>query len=365
MGRFVVFLAILACCYAKDYKLYSQRSYAIPIVTKGYQKTIDDCASLCRGSYPFFTYGRAGSSSCHAHLGGCICMCGSRQIKNGGSPTYNLYKFDAGTPTTNPPKTDAPATPNPPAASCGNPAIQSSRVIGGDKAVPHSWPWQILLMRVGRPMCGGSLVSPKFVITAAHCVSSYRSRPQYFKIRVGDHNKASDSDDHEATHQVKKITVHPGYGRLNNDIAILELEKPVVMNKWVSPVCLPDKDVPVGTECYITGWGKIRHPGSMTSILQQARIPVVSNDVCYQKNHKILNIPISKAMVCSGDGGVSSKSGCHGDSGGPFVCKINGVWELHGAVSWGSPRCKSTETYTVFARVNYFRKWIDGVMQSA
>ena len=80
-----------------DYKLYSQRSYAVPIVDKGYRKTIDDCASLCRGSYPFFTYGRAGSSSCHAHLGGCICMCGSRQIKNGGSPTYNLYKFDAGT----------------------------------------------------------------------------------------------------------------------------------------------------------------------------------------------------------------------------------------------------------------------------
>ena len=67
-------------------------------------------------------------------------------------------------------------------------------------------------------------------------------------------------------------------------------------------------------------------------------------------------------MVCSGDGGNTRKSGCHGDSGGPFVCQIGGRWELHGAVSHGSPRCASTETYTVFARVAYFKKWIDNVM---
>ena len=69
-------------------------------------------------------------------------------------------------------------------------------------------------------------------------------------------------------------------------------------------------------------------------------------------------------MVCSGDGGESRRSGCHGDSGGPFVCKIGGRWELHGAVSHGSPRCKSTETYTVYARVAYFKKWIDNIMSN-
>jgi len=355
-----------------DYKLHQEKSYPMPFANKGYVKSVDDCAGICRGNFPYFGIGRKGSSSCRDDKG-CWCICGHGR-SNPGSPTFDTYKFEKDEPISSPPKTTAPpqtavptgpATPAPPAPVCGKPAIQSSRVIGGDTAVPHSWPWQILLLKSGRPMCGGSLVSPKFVITAAHCVSRSRHRPASFSVRVGEHNKASDSDDHEATHQVKRITVHYKYKRLNNDIAILELEKPVLMNKWVSPVCLPNKDVPVGTECYITGWGKTRHPGTMTSILQQARIPVVTNDVCYKKNNKILNIPISSAMVCSGDGGESNKSGCHGDSGGPFVCKINGVWELHGAVSWGSPRCKSTETYTVFARVNYFRKWIDGVMNSA
>ena len=70
---------------------------------------------------------------------------------------------------------------------------------------------------------------------------------------------------------------------------------------------------------------------------------------------------ITDNMVCAGHGGATSVSGCHGDSGGPFVCRTgaNGNWELHGAVSWGSGRCDATQGYTVFARVAKFRSWID------
>ena len=88
-------------------------------------------------------------------------------------------------------------------------------------------------------------------------------------------------------------------------------------------------------------------------------LPVVSNKECQRKNKKRLPIPVTNAMICGGDGGTSKRSGCHGDSGGPFVCKVGGVWELHGAVSHGSRRCKSTESYSVFARVFYFLNWIN------
>ena len=59
-------------------------------------------------------------------------------------------------------------------------------------------------------------------------------------------------------------------------------------------------------------------------------------------------------MICAGDGGQSNIGGCHGDSGGPFVCEIDNRWELHGAVSWGHGSCESERMYTVFARVNFF-----------
>ena len=64
-------------------------------------------------------------------------------------------------------------------------------------------------------------------------------------------------------------------------------------------------------------------------------------------------------MICAGVNGTIL-SGCHGDSGGPFVCQTSaGNWVLQGAVSWGSPRCSAAERYTVFARVAKFRNWID------
>ena len=101
----------------------------------------------------------------------------------------------------------------------------------------------------------------------------------------------------------------------------------------------------------------------MTTILQQGKMPVVSNRVCYAKNKHSIPVKITDAMICSGHGGTTRISGCHGDSGGPFVCKIGGHWELHGAVSHGSSVCKASYSYTVYARINYFKSWIQNIMR--
>lgn len=212
----------------------------------------------------------------------------------------------------------------------------------------------------GRPGCGGSIIANRWIVTAAHCVDRRENQPYSFKVRVGEHDRNFDEDS-EVDMQVEKVFMHEQYNRrnLNNDIALFKLKKPILFGKYVQPVCLPEADVKPGHECYITGWGKIKHPGSMHSYLQQAKMPAVSNAVCDAKNYRSIGIHVTDNMICGGDGGKTRISGCHGDSGGPYVCKVNGRWELHGDVSHGSSTCSSKASYTVFARTTYFKRWIE------
>jgi len=275
------------------------------------------------------------------------------------------------------PQTDAPVVPPTDAPvvkpkvrssikGCGRPQIQGIRVIAGKDAVRGSWPWQILMLWNSQASCGGSLVSPNWVVTAAHCVYGDENTPSIFSVKTGEYDRDV-IEGSEKVYQVEKVIVHPGYNPnvLNNDIALLKLSAPVAFNKFVSPICLPEVGAEPGTECFITGWGKTNHTGHMTRILQQGLLPVVSQQTCNKLNKENIGIPVTEAMICGGNGGKTKLSGCHGDSGGPYVCKRgDGAWELQGAVSHGSSVCDSKETYTVFAKVAYFRDWIDTNMST-
>ncbi|KAJ7393860.1 hypothetical protein OS493_003527 [Desmophyllum pertusum] len=221
-----------------------------------------------------------------------------------------------------------------------------SRVIGGVDATPGNWPWQIALLRGGSKSfsCGGSLIAPDWIVTAAHCIA--RGQPgSYYTIRLGDHNR-----------HVTEGTEQDIPGKQTGHV-----ECPS------KTVCLPSHDevVPTSSRCFITGWGKIKHPGSSHHILQQANLPSVTNSECAKKlatSPGGSSLQITPKMICAGVNGTIL-SGCHGDSGGPYVCQNSaGNWVLQGAVSWGSPRCSAAERYTVFARVGKFRNWIDQMM---
>lgn len=112
----------------------------------------------------------------------------------------------------------------------------------------------------------------------------------------------------------------------------------------------------------------MKHPGGSYAKLQQAQLPLVSNAECSAKlaaSPVAGRLNITKQMVCAGDLDPNDmQGGCHGDSGGPFVCKdsTSGKFVLQGAVSWGSSNCNFAQVnkqYTVFARVSEFRDWID------
>ncbi|KAL9985794.1 hypothetical protein ACROYT_G008239 [Oculina patagonica] len=245
---------------------------------------------------------------------------------------------------------------------CGSTPIAQSRVIGGQDAKPGAWPWQIALQRFGRFICGGSLISSTWVVTAAHCVSGSSNAANY-KVVVGDHNRNTNEGTEEVV-DAKRIISHPNYNnpRLSSDIALIELASPVKLSQRVNPICIPshDSDVPTGSRCFITGWGKIKHPGSSYHILQQAMMPVIDNNKCKQKIQASgVSISLTPQMLCAGVENTIL-SGCHGDSGGPYVClNADGkTYTLHGAVSWGSGQCNARQLFTVFARVTQFRAWI-------
>ena len=246
---------------------------------------------------------------------------------------------------------------------CGKRSVQASRIISGSNAARGSWPWQILLKKDTRSLCGGAIINSHWILTAAHCVKDVNG-PTYTVI-AGEHDTRI-HEGSEATYTVDKVYVHPRYQSSNkdNDIALLKTTKPITFSKYVKPVCVGKKRVSPGTRCYVTGWGRKKSNGRMSAVLQEAMLPVVETSVCHRKNLHALGIEVSDAMLCGGDAGMTKKNGCHGDSGGPYVCRVSSSWQLHGIVSHGDSKCDAEIAYTVFARVSHFSGWIGKIMEN-
>lgn len=256
--------------------------------------------------------------------------------------------------------------------TCGKRGLSSERVVDGVAASPHTWPWSVALLLFKTYFCGGSLINDQWVVTAAHCLYYREEQKEAIEAVLGEHDR-SYRDGNERDFGIEKIINHPKYnGRdLDNDIALVKLKKKVAFNfttfgtpDKVGSVCLPksgDEVVKRNQECFITGWGKTKHPGPSSDILMEASMPPVSNEECKSKNAAV----ISEKMFCAGNAPGTKQSGCHGDSGGPFVCSEDKgkTWILTGVVSWGSKTCDRADKYTVFARVSKFVEWINETVE--
>ncbi|XP_038051942.1 uncharacterized protein LOC119724798 isoform X2 [Patiria miniata] len=265
-------------------------------------------------------------------------------------------------------------------ALCGlRPAIQSSdslqfRIVNGIKVEMGGWPWMAYLrfdnVTDGGIFCGATLISDRWLTTAAHCVENSLGL-QTSNIVVGDNHLMEESPHHQ-TVPIERIYSHPGYNTkiLNNDIALLKLTRPVEMNDYVRPVCLDlqtNEDIMEKyTKCYTAGWGNTQYRGNFSYDLLEADMSLVELEDCTEAYgfRQVVGITITERVLCikaAPDANVSA-SACHGDSGGPVMCKgTAGRWNLVGIISQGIQCSSSPVVVTrVASYIDYIANVIDG-----
>ncbi|XP_048450910.1 transmembrane protease serine 9-like isoform X2 [Rhincodon typus] len=233
--------------------------------------------------------------------------------------------------------------------TCGSRPAFSSRIVGGTNSVNGEWPWQVSL-QIKSHICGASIISDRWLISAAHCFHDSTNNPSIWRALIGTNDVESGT-----VRTIETIIVHPQHRQTTNDydIAVLKLSSPLNFAANIQPICLPSSDhvFHAGDSCIITGWGTLSFEGSLPQILQKANVDIIADSTC----RRIYRI--TERMLCAGflTGGVDS---CEGDSGGPLACmQPDGIWLLAGIVSFGF-ECARPNFPGVYARVTALRDWV-------
>jgi len=225
--------------------------------------------------------------------------------------------------------------------------LKIPRVIGGSTVSNGGRPYQVILQRSGSFICGGSWITSRTVLTAAHCVHGYENSPTSFSIR---YNTLSQSSGTVVTAQ--RIVKHASYSSstINFDYALVIIASAFSpgTNAAVGSLAGANNDPASGAAVIVSGFGRTSSGGSVSQTLLQASLNVVARSTCqgYWGSGQV-----TVNMICAHS---ASRSACNGDSGGPLTA--GGV--IVGVVSWGPSSCVSATLPTAYARVGTVTSWI-------
>ncbi|KXJ79753.1 hypothetical protein RP20_CCG028104 [Aedes albopictus] len=201
------------------------------------------------------------------------------------------------------------------------------RIVGGNEVGIASFPYQLSLRHNGNHICGASVISSNWALSAAHCTVSPVTAGSA-TLRGGSANRLSGG----IIFAVAQIVNHPQYNAntINNDVSVLRTTTSFTGANIASITIVPSgTNFAGGTRSVVSGWGLTTPGGSLPTMLRAVDIPVVTIATC---RNQWGTARITDSMVCAGEPGRDS---CNGDSGGPLVTG----GRQFGIVSWGAVQC--------------------------
>ncbi|XP_064272789.1 acrosin-like isoform X2 [Passer domesticus] len=238
-----------------------------------------------------------------------------------------------------------------------------TRVVGGKSAESGAWPWLVSIQDPSVSgtghLCGGSLISTQWVLTAAHCFTESRNLSD-MRVLIGA-TKLTKPGPGAEVRLIKRLLIHKDYSPADqsNDIALLELNQPVQCSSYIQLVCVPNATLNVAQleNCYVAGWGATTARSQQSSdVLQEAKVHLINVEVC--NSSEWYQGDVHTHNLCAGypEGGIDT---CQGDSGGPLMCRDNSAdffWVV-GVTSWGRG-CARAKRPGIYTSVQHFYDWI-------
>ena len=235
---------------------------------------------------------------------------------------------------------------------------QGARIISGTKAAWKDHQWQVALVyakdsdNLRAQFCGGTIIAPGWVVTAAHCIDPDYAASDYQVLS----NTASLVNGGQRS-RISTYTVHEGWrvegnkSQYDNDIALLKIDPATPLKGTPLPLVaagtrLENRDV------LVSGWGVTEFRPTGSEDLMQVTVPSVTPKICNEK--KAYNGAVTGNMFCAG---AYKKDSCQGDSGGPASAIVQGKRRLVGVVSWGIG-CGLRDKYGVYTRLPLYVDWI-------